>query len=394
MKTVATVRTEAAVRFEKNFAGWAQEAEEPAQSWPLSFSLGAPDERLALADFDGASAWARSWLDLTLDGPARVVTAQRSWRSGSQRIPTHLVFDRADAVAAFVRRAGEWIAALGRLGDLRADWGVLQRLDRRTFTQLAGLDRVEWSRIRAFLRWVDSHPTSGLLPRQLPIPGVDSKWFEGRRALCGALRGATIVREGEGEGEGDGFGLRALEPPLTLRVLDERLRSRVGGLTDFSAQPGVLAELDWTPSLVVVCENLQCAYSFGDLPGAVLIAKQGYAVDVLHRLPWLATARILYWGDLDTHGFAILNRFRSYFPEAESLLMDEQTLRGNEPLWATEPSQNTQSLSLLTAPEHAVLDGLRAGVYGKRVRLEQERIPWVDVESAVNAALGRPAIPA
>jgi hypothetical protein len=393
MKSPQTVRSEVAVRFDKNFAAWAQDAEESTTAWPLSFSLGAPDERLALADFDAASAWARSWLDLTLDGDARVVTAQRSWRSGSQRIPTHLVFDRADAVAAFVRRAAEWSTARRRLRELREDWGTLRRLDRRVLAQVVGLDSTEWSRVRAFLRWVETHPTSGLLPRQLPIPGVDSKWFETRRALCGALRRATINHEVEHAGR-DGFGLRALEPPLTLRVLDENLRTTLGGLTDFSAQPGVLAALDWAPGLVIVCENLQCAYSFGDLPGAVLIAKQGYAVDVLARLPWLATARILYWGDLDTHGFAILNRFRSYFPEAESLLMDERTLRANEQLWATEPAQNTQSLSLLTANERAVLDGLRAGAYGDRVRLEQERIPWADVEAAVSLALGAPAIPA
>ena len=122
---------------------------------------------------------------------------------------------------------------------------------------------------------------------------------------------------------------------------------------------------------------------------AVVIAKQGYAVDVLSRLPWLTSARIVYWGDLDTHGFAILNRFRSYFPRAESILMDETTLLDNRSLWANEPDQNVQSLSLLTEPEQAVLEMLRSSTYGPSVRLEQERIPWDVVEGAFERVLGQ-----
>lgn len=123
--------------------------------------------------------------------------------------------------------------------------------------------------------------------------------------------------------------------------------------------------------------------------GAAGIAKQGYAVDVLSRLPWLGSARIIYWGDLDTHGFAILNRFRGYFPRAESILMDETTLLDNRPLWANEPDQNVQSLSLLTDREQAILEMLRSSAYGSSVRLEQERIPWAVVEAAFERVLAR-----
>jgi len=40
--------------------------------------------------------------------------------------------------------------------------------------------------------------------------------------------------------------------------------------------------------------------------------RLGYAVDVLGQLPWLQEAQCIYWGDIDTHGFAILNRARTY----------------------------------------------------------------------------------
>ena len=393
MKTAAQARDELMIRFDRNFPQWAQDvaasADRLAESFaePLVLSLQAPSEKDALADFDAVSKWARGWLGY--DGSGSVRAAQRSWRSlASQRIPTHLEFTSAAHVASFVGRAAVWRGAIERLRVLGLDWPVLRRVDRASFTKLVELSPADWERTRAFLAWVDAHPTSGLLPRQLPIPGLDTKWFEGHRALCTGLRRASVA-EGSAAAafEADGFGLRTLEPAIALRVLDDSLRGHVGGLVDFSAPPEALARLSWSPRLVIVCENLQCAYSFGDIPGTVLIAKQGFAVDVLRRLPWLAAARILYWGDLDTHGFAILNRFRSYFPHAESMLMEEQTLLENRSLWAVEPVPSTQTMPLLTDAESLVVAALRSGVHGTGVRLEQERIPWTAVEEALAALL-------
>lgn len=393
MKTLAKARDELRVRFDRNFPQWAQDvagfSESSAAPFaePLVLSLQAPSEKDALADFDAVSAWARAWLEFS--GPGSVRTGQRAWRSlASQLIPTHLELASAANVAAFVGRARVWGGAIARLQELARDWPDLRRLDRASFTKLIDLSPADWDRARAFLAWVDAHPTSCLLPRQLPIPGLDTKWFEGHRALCVGLRRATVA-SGPAASlfEAEGFGLRSLEPPVVLRVLDESLRAHVGGLGDFSAPPEVLARLSWTPSLVIVCENLQCAYSFGDIPGAVVIAKQGFAVDVLDRLPWLTRARILYWGDLDTHGFAILNRFRSHFPQAESMLMDEATLLANRNLWAVEPSPSTQLMPLLTEAERLVVAALQAGAHGTGVRLEQERIPWTAVEECLAARL-------
>ncbi len=42
-------------------------------------------------------------------------------------------------------------------------------------------------------------------------------------------------------------------------------------------------------------------------------------------------------GDIDTYGFAMLDRLRSYHPHIRSLLMDEATLLQHRPLWGREP---------------------------------------------------------
>jgi hypothetical protein len=51
----------------------------------------------------------------------------------------------------------------------------------------------------------------------------------------------------------------------------------------------------------------------------------GYAVNVLERLDWLVSLDLAYWGDLDTHGFAILNRLRRRFPHARSIRLGLRT---------------------------------------------------------------------
>lgn len=387
MRTLADIRRQASPRWDRHWSDWAQEAAgigpvASGATWPVILSLDAPTEQAALADVGATQAWVRSWLAYT--GPGQVRVAQRTWRSlGPQQVPTHLALGSPPEVAALVRQGPQWESVVGRLGDLTGEWTVAP-LDRRTVGQVCALAEVEWGRVRAFLRWVAVHPTSGLLPRQLPIPGVDSKWFEAHRSLCGALRRATT-----GIAD-DGFGLRALGRGVTVRVLDPALRAVVGGLESFAAPVEDLAGLPWRPQTAIICENLQSAFSFRDRCGTVVLAKQGYAVDVFEHLPWLRTARVLYWGDLDTHGLAILNRLRSHVPDVESVLMDEPTLLAHRELWSHEPTPTRVPLALLTEAEQAVYAALRDGVHGQGVRLEQERIPWSCVTAAFAEVSARP----
>lgn len=62
------------------------------------------------------------------------------------------------------------------------------------------------------------------------------------------------------------------------------------------------------------------------MPRAMVIFGAGYGFDNLAEARWLGMLEIHYWGDIDTHGFAILNQLRKYFPHAQSLLMDRETL--------------------------------------------------------------------
>jgi hypothetical protein len=139
-----------------------------------------------------------------------------------------------------------------------------------------------------------------------------------------------------------------------------------------------LAALDLPTSHVFIVENKQTGLAFDDLPGAVVLMARGYAVDRLHELPWLRAAdAVHYWGDLDTHGLAILGRPRGHLPQVQSLLMDEATLLEHRAVWVTEPQPHrADAIEHLDAAEQALYRDLRGDRWGVRVRLEQERIGW------------------
>ncbi|MGB5734210.1 MAG: DUF2220 domain-containing protein, partial [Thiohalocapsa sp.] len=101
-----------------------------------------------------------------------------------------------------------------------------------------------------------------------------------------------------------------------------------------------------------------------------------YAVEAFAEIPWLRTRPCHFWGDLDTHGFAILNRLRHHLPDVRSLLMDQQTLFAHEPLWQQEDKPALGLLDRLNDAEQGVYQGLQNDRWGDRVRLEQERIGW------------------
>ncbi|MFO0207488.1 MAG: Wadjet anti-phage system protein JetD domain-containing protein, partial [Betaproteobacteria bacterium] len=100
----------------------------------------------------------------------------------------------------------------------------------------------------------------------------------------------------------------------------------------------------------------------------------GYGWEPLARASWLHRCQLHYWGDIDTHGFAILDQLRGYFPGAASFLMDRATLLAHRLHWGEEPDPARHDLSRLTPEETAVYDDLRFDLHQPRLRLEQERV--------------------
>ena len=147
-------------------------------------------------------------------------------------------------------------------------------------------------------------------------------------------------------------------------------------MSDLTARADELATLKIAAKFAVIVEN---EITFLSVPvpaeGLVLWGK-GFEVDRAGSMPWLAGADIVYWGDLDTHGFAILDQLRAWLPQTRSMLMDRDTLLAHRDRWVVEASPTAARLNRLTVEEEALYHDLITDRLGRRIRLEQERIDW------------------
>jgi len=397
--------------------------------WPLTILLHPPTERETTHDLAGVRTWVEGWaaVERDPDRPGELIWTERQWPGlGRQRLPERLLLAGAEAVAAWAGEYDRWVRACERRGLLRRMLGTAD--ERRGGTRVAGssvdfaLDTdtdtdtdgsaqgvdpvprlgrhfdwlaeapaVDFERLLAVLRWLIDHPDSGLYIRQLPIPGIDTKWIGANRGRLLDLLAWHQRRESDQERNRDSdlhrlAGLRREPDLMRLRILDPALRSAVGGLGDVTAPVEQIAALPLSPARVFIVENLQTGLAFDDLPGAVCFMARGYAVDAFAAIPWLQDRPCHYWGDLDTHGFAILSRLRGHLPAVRSLLMDVDTLLRHRDLWQREDKPAGGPLNRLTDAEQAVFDGLLTDRWGQRVRLEQERIDWAYAWEQVGSA--------
>jgi hypothetical protein len=343
--------------------------------WPLRVSLAAPGENQVSANWTAFEAWRSSW---TRWSGGEVAWAERCWPLlGRQAMPEALLLPDADALAMLLGETVRWQRARMRFAAWTQRWPALAAGLRRRFDLLADTDDIEFARLGDMLAWLQAHPASNLFARQLPVAGLDSKWLETRTGLLGdwLRRLAELPRDAD---FWHASGLRREPDRLRLRVLDPALRAHVGGLGDIHAPFDQLAALALPARRVFIVENKQTGLAFDDLPGSVVLMARGYAIDRLHELPWLHAADAAhYWGDLDTHGLAILGRLRGHLPRVQSLLMDEATLLAHRALWVTEPQPHrADAIEHLDDDEQALYRDLRGDRWGVRVRLEQERIGW------------------
>lgn len=384
MLSVVDARARARRFVEKSQRGWAAGIVAALADGPedavFELPLHPPTERVALADLNSAIAWVDQWRHV--DG---VAWSTRRWPSaGEQRVPERLILRGADAIAAF----GSAVTARGwksmaersrvvrdRLGGDPESLPALAAVVRTHANTITGYSDAEFRELLDVVEWLLAHPASGRRVRELPIRGIHTKWLERHRKVTDDLYRALTGR--------DGLGLAESQSLIRVRFLDAALRP--AGLTDLAMPAPQLARLDITPDVVFVFENLETVLAMPELPGAVVAHGGGYAVGRFGSIPWIRGSRVVYWGDLDSDGFRILNDLRVAAPDAASLLMGAEHVERYRDLGVVEPRAAAGRFDLLTDDEQAALALLRES---GGLRIEQERIPWGDALSAIREQVG------
>ena len=373
MKQPEDIRRRLQTAWDRNWTDWLG----GGGSWPLTVSLDPPTEAKARQHWSHFQNWVQTWSGPEWDGCVEFVT--RTWRLlGVQDVPMLVRFDDPSAVAAVLGDAFEqrWHASSTRWSERAAAWPDLTDELRSLADNLGAFSELDYQRLIAAFEWLASNPDSWLYVRQLPIAGLDSKWVE---AHAGPLARLLSRRLNRNIGTlADVAGLAKEPTRRRFRLLDPAMRDRFGGLSDLQVPLDELAKLALPLRVAIVIENQQTALACGDIPGAVLLMGGGFAVTELGRIPWLEHVPLVYWGDIDTAGLAILNALRAWHPHTVACLMDQGTLLSHRELWSREDISTGGNLNHLTPTEaefHRLL-GAGSGSWEPGTRLEQERLEW------------------
>ncbi|MDJ0417187.1 DUF3322 domain-containing protein [Rhodococcus opacus] len=336
-----------------------------AEQDSLTVALHPPSEHQIAEDPDAVVAWVRSWRAYT--GAGHVEWAMRRWPSfGTQEVPVRLTLSGAGQIASAGGRETEWRALMIRRDVLVDRLGpgteTLSAAVAATAANWLDLDDDDFVRLTTIARWLSDHPNSGYFIRQLPVPGVDTKWLSRHRGMV-----ETLLEGVRGHRE---LGIRSLPGMRDVALCDPDLL--IGTPRRFATSVEELTALPLAPARTVILENKEGLYALPRLAETVALHGGGYTVHELAGIPWVVNSEVWYWGDLDSHGFAILDRLRRHLPHVRSLLMDTDTLDRWRTLAVREHKPTFNEVSHLTESEAAALQSLRED----DLRLEQERIPW------------------
>lgn len=303
-------------------------------------------------------------------------------RSGALQWPAEIVVADVPALAQLLGREADLERFAQLLRAVQARLPAAQAwLARQPLAALAAAP--ELPRLLEVAASLRASPRPGCHARALDVAGVDSKFIETHRSLLAGLLDSVLpltaidwcAPPGSARGFARRYGLAGPPRRVRLRILDPALAPHPG-LDDLELPMATLARWPIDCRHVLITENQVNGLSLPPTPGSIVIFGLGHALRELDQVPWLRARALHYWGDLDTHGFAMLSALRRRFPQTRSWLMDEATLLAHRALWGQEEAQQRwlQPLAHLEPAEAEVFAGLVGDRWAPALRLEQERI--------------------
>lgn len=397
MKSPTQIEADIRKRLERT---WASDITGETASWPHQFPLNPPASKAALeSQWDTVRAWGRTLADWeqTHNVETEIVRAGRQVFTTPQRIPSHARVETMKAAANTLDRSttGEWSTRLNRAHERTTSI-------REQFPNATGITRIlrdtdtwtdtDFGLLLTVADWFRNNHTSaaGLTPRQVPVPGLHAKWLNTSHQHVLNLTGLLSL------------GLADRHPPrIHFTYLDPQHRAN-GGRWHDSATVGDHFGPAYTPRVVLISENKDTAINFPELPGGIAVEGEGFGGKSAATYPWLVDAEhVIYWGDIDRHGYEILNNWREDGVPVRSILMDQTTYNAYEKYGTnTDKTGNAigpgerKALPALTEAERAVYNHLTDPAATTNRRIEQERIPLTVALNAVIEATEPETMPA
>jgi hypothetical protein len=327
----------------------------------------------------------RRWI-ATLSGKCKPETGsgfRLEWRESSHR---QLGKNRLP-VAAIIESEQDALTIIGKQKQAR-QFKIIADSTISAFPQLEGWlqkrplqvlkQAHDWPQLLNVVQWISQHPRPNIYLRQIDLADIHTKFIERHKSLLIEMLDITlpvdvIDLEASGvKGFERRYGFRSKPVQVRFRLLDPDLS--IEGLTDLAVPVRELARLRLPVTTVFITENDINGVAFPGIAKSMVIFGLGYGLQALKEISWLNDKTVYYWGDIDTHGFAMLDQIRQYFPHTESMLMNKETLLAHRQLWGEENKPTSRHLDYLQPQEMTLYQEIIGNCYGKNLRLEQERI--------------------
>jgi hypothetical protein len=358
---------------------------------PIELPVKAPSASELLDQFDDAVRWAEGFQrdSHTGGGAARFAVTYRTVKGknlGANSVPARVRIENFEQLCALI----------GTNRDVRSLDAILRQTEAAMPTLAPWvvahpLSAVEhqsiWGDLLATVTWIITNSTEVLYLRQIDVEGLDTKFVDHHRKLLDELLTAVLPehRIDPDYGAADfarRFRFRPKPTYTRLRLLKPQ-PAFPKNLSEITLRTEELAALELVADTVFVVENEITYLAFPTVPNSIVIFGSGFSLAALRDIPWMDSREIVYWGDIDTHGFDILHRLRARFESVQSIMMDHQTLLAHPRQWVIEPSPTNRALTNLNDAEQALYHDLIEDHYGQAVRLEQERVRFSWLQQAL-----------
>ena len=293
----------------------------------------------------------------------------RTKNHGTQDIPVSISFLTEQDFVKYINKEKETSQFKSRLKQILQSFPELKEWIKKFPNKV--IENNDWESLLKVCNYFKSNPIPNLFIRELPIK-VHTKFVETNKGIIKELL-ETIIADYINVDEKD-FELRFnLKSDITIRfrVLDSTIsHNYFSGIDDLCIPTIQFKNLNLPIKNVYIVENKKNMLTFPSISESIVIWGEGFGAKIIKDAEWLSTKNIFYWGDIDAQGFEILSQVRSYYPSAQSFLMDWDTFNQfNENDKGTE-SKVTATLNL-TKDEYELYNYVKAN----NLRLEQEKIP-------------------
>jgi len=299
---------------------------------------------------------------------------------GEQSFPYRIYFETPEDYLKFVRKEQEYSRFREATKIILSEFPVLKGwLLKHPAKVIENFDK--WVDLLKVCHYFVEHPKPGIYVREIPLD-ISTKFIEENESIIRLLLDVLIENDANKDESTfeKRFNLKYREELIRVRILDDELAQKYFyGFSDFSIPQCLFLSRNIPCKKVFVLENhinfsnILNYLTLPNLKQSIAIFGKGFQIGLLKDALWLSNRDIIYWGDIDCHGFQILSQIRGYFPQTRSCMMDFQTFNDFHELATNGVDTTVIHLNHLTEEEHRLFSHLLS--LKVKNRLEQEKIP-------------------